>query len=385
MKASPQGGAIRVGYVSSRFRNLSASKYFLGWIREHNRERFEVHAYHVSAKSDSTTAEVRRAVRHFRQLRGSLKETCAAILADQLHVLVFLDVGIDPAMTQLAGLRLAPVQCAAWDHPVTTGLPTIDYFLSSELAEPKEAQDHYSETLIRLPGTGTCYHKPVIPRGLLTKARSDFGIRHDAMVYLCCQYAYKYLPAQDHYFVQIAQRLPNSQFVFLTPNKFVAQHLRARLERAFLAAGLRADDFCVLLPEIERFDYWNLCLLGDAVLDPIGWSGGVSTFEAVACGQPIVTLPGEFMRGRQSFAILKQLGVTDTIARDEEEYVSVAVRLALDREWRDSLADKMIANHHLLYSDKGCVEALEKFYCRAVNDRLPANRAPLKVAQNAGR
>jgi predicted O-linked N-acetylglucosamine transferase (SPINDLY family) len=261
----------------------------------------------------------------------------------------------------------------------------MDYFLSSELAEPEDAQDHYSETLIRLPGTGTCFRKPVIPKAVLNKTRLDFGIREDAVVYLCCQYAFKYLPAQDDCFVKIAQRVPSAQFIFLTPNKFVAQDFRKRLDGAFSAAGLLADDFCLLLPEIERFDYWNLCLLGDAVLDTMDWSGGVSTFEAIACGQPVVTLPGKFMRGRQSCAILNQLGVTETIARNEQEYVAIAARLGSNRQWRDSIVAKMIAGYSLLYSDTRCVKALEEFYCRAVSERLPANRTRRKIAQNAGR
>jgi predicted O-linked N-acetylglucosamine transferase (SPINDLY family) len=103
------------------------------------------------------------------------------------------------------------------------------------------------------------------------------------------------------------------------------------------------------------------------------WSGGVSTFEAIACRQPVVTLPGKFMRGRQSYAILKQLGVTETIGRDKEDYVAIAARLGLDRQWRDSIVEKMIANFSLLYSDKRCVAVLEEFYRRAVEERLRAN------------
>jgi protein O-GlcNAc transferase len=213
----------------------------------------------------------------------------------------------------------------------------------------------------------------VIPTALLSRTRRDFHIREDAVAYLCCQYAVKYLPDQDDCFVQIAKRVPNSQFVFLTPNDFVAKDFRKRLDRAFSAAGLRSDDYCVLLPEVERFQYWNLCRLGDVVLDTMEWSGGVSTFEAIACGQPVVTLPGKFMRGRQSYAILKQLGVAETIARNKEDYVEIAARLGLDRLWRDSVVEKMAANYSLLYSDKRCVAALEEFYRRAVDDRLREN------------
>src|SRR5439155_5579077 len=233
------------------------------------------------------------------------------------HIAVFLDIGMHPMMTQLAALRLAPIQCMTWGHPVTSGLRTVEYFLSSALMEPPKAQHHYSEHLITLPGVGICYQKPVVPRMLLRKTRLDYGLREDAVVYLCCQSLFKYLPQHDDVFPAIAKRVPESQFVFLAPNDYVAADLRRRLRRAFSAVGLSADLHCVLLPEQSIFNYWNLNLIADVYLDTIEWSGCNTTFEAIACGLPVVTLPGKFMRGRHSYAILTQLGVTESIARDK--------------------------------------------------------------------
>ena len=368
------GEKLRVGYVSSRFRNLSAAKYFSGWIREHNKDVVSVYAYHIGAKTDSITEEIRKSSDTFRHIPNSLEEMCRAIMDDKLHVLVFLDVCLEPVTTQLASLRLAPVQCAAWDQPITTGLPTIDYFISSAVAEPDDAQKHYSEELLLLPGIGVNYLKPVIPTALLTKTRRDFQLRDDAIVYLCIQYAYKYLPDQDHLLAQIAKQVANAQFVFLTENDFVAADLQGRLDRAFSAANLNARDYCVILPALERFTYWNLSLLGDVFLDAIGWSGGVSTFEAIACRIPIVTLPGKFMRGRQSYAILTELGVTDTIANDAAEYVQIAIRLGTDRNWRDDIVRRMAGNYPSVYSDTRCVRVLEDFFKRTVEMRLQKQR-----------
>jgi predicted O-linked N-acetylglucosamine transferase (SPINDLY family) len=363
---------LRVGYVSARFRNLSAAKYFSGWIREHKKDDFSVFAYHVGAKTDSITEEIRKSSDIFQHIPESLEEICRTILKDKLHILVFLDVCLEPITTQLAALRLASIQCAAWDQPITTGLPTIDYFISSAVAEPENAKEHYSEKLLLLPGIGVNYPKPVIPSALLTKTRRDFQLRDDAVVYLCIQYAYKYLPDQDHLLAQIAKEVPKAQFVFLTENNFIAADLQRRLDRAFSAANLAAKDYCVLLPAVERFTYWNISLLGDVFLDSIGWSGGVSTLEAIACRLPIVTIPGEFMRGRQTYAILTELGVTDTIAKNAAEYVQIAVRLGTDRTWRDDIVHRMAANYSSVYSDTRCVRALEDFYTRTVDARLRA-------------
>jgi protein O-GlcNAc transferase len=369
MPTASTEGKLRVGYVSSRFRNLSAMKYFLGWLREHNKGRFAIYSYHVGKNVDSVTKEVQRISEGFQHLPNALEDACRAILADNLQILVFLDIGLDPVMSQLAALRLAPIQCMAWDQPVTSGLPTVDYFLSSALAEPENAQDHYSEALVLLPEVGVCYPRPLIPALLLEGTRKDFHIREDAVVYLCCQEAKKFLPEQDALFAQIARRVPNSQFVFLVKNALVGNDFRKRLDLAFSSFGLQVDDHCVLLSELDRFRYLSLQSLGDVFLDAMGWSGGVSTFEAVACRLPIVTMPGMLMRSRQSYAILTQLGVTDTIARDKSDYVDIAVRLGLNRQWREEISQRMVSRYSSLYSDRRCVGALEEFFERTVEER----------------
>jgi protein O-GlcNAc transferase len=370
----PIEGKIRIGYLSAlstRFLQLSAAKLFGGWIREQDRSQFDVFAYHSDRLADRTAQEVLRWNLSFRQLSGDVHEIAQSVLADRLHVLVYLDVGIHPRMAQLAALRLAPVQCSVWDTPpATSGIPSMDYFLSSELMEPEDGEDHYCEKLVRLPGVGVCFVKPVIPAVILTKKRRDFGLREDAIVYLCCQSIFKCLPEQDHLIARIAKQVPASQFVFLATNEVVESNFRNRMDRAFRAADLRALDHCVWLPEMAVFDFWNLHLLGDVFLDTVGWSGGVTTFEAIACGLPVVTLPGKLMRARHSYAILTQLGVTETIARDTADYVDIAVRLGLDPQWKQSVIGRMAARYANLYSDTRNVRSLEGFFRSTVAERL---------------
>ena len=365
----PVEGKIRIGYLSSqsaRFFGTSAEKLFGGWIREHDRKQFEIFAYHADRAADTAAHNVPRWNVSFRELSGEIPAITQAISTDRLHVLVYLDFGIHPRMAQLAALRLAPIQCVAWDTPLTSGMPTMDYFLSSELMEPHDAEDHYSETLVKLPGVGVCFPKPVIPSILLTKTRTDFGLREDAVVYLSCQSVFKYLPEQDRLIAQITSRVPNSQFVFLATNEAVEHDFKNRMVGAFAAEGLKAADHCVWMREMDMLDFWNLHRLGDAFLDTLSWSGGVTTFEAVACGLPVVTLPGELMRARHSYAILTRLGVTETIAQDSADYVDIAVRLGLDRRWRQGVISRMVESYPVLYSDTRSVRALEDFYRRVV-------------------
>lgn len=358
-------GKIRVGYVSACMWEHTIGKLMLGWLRHHNSDHFEVYTYSLSDKQDALTQQFREYSHKFQQLPPDLETIGQQIRSDQLDVLVYFDLGLHPLMTQLATLRLATVQCTTWAHPVTSGLPTIDYFLSSDLMEPETAQHHYSEKLIRLPKIGISFPKPAVPP--VTKPRSAFQLRDDAIVYLNSQMLCKYLPEQDAILAAIAQQVPNAQFVFIArPNAAIAQQFQQRLSRAFAAAGLDSDRYCVMLPPVNQTDYWNLNQSADVFLDSFGWSGGHTTLEAIACNLPVVTLPGEFMRGRHSFAILKALGMTDTIAQSKADYVNIAVRLGLDSEWRAAVVDRMVKQHSHLYDDTTCVASLEAFYQQAV-------------------
>ncbi|MGI0486219.1 tetratricopeptide repeat protein [Pantanalinema rosaneae CENA516] len=356
---------LRIGYLSAHLMAHSAAAWVRGWIRERDRQQFEVYCYHIGQRTDPITQEFRDLSDHFRHLPGDLASIVPQICKDHLDVLIFTDIGMEARTTQLAALRLAPVQCTAWGHPVTSGLPTIDYYLSSELMEPEKAQQHYSEQLIQLPNLGICYPKPPLPD--IRYPRTHFGLREDAIVYLAFQAPYKYLPQSDEVFAQIAyqlaQRHLTAQFVFLCPaSTYAVERWQRRLHSAFAALGLESQNYCVLLPKLDRPVYWSLNLVSDVFLDTIDWSGGNSTLEAVAYGLPVVTLPGALMRGRHSFAILRRLGVTETIATDVMDYINIAVRLGVEPTWRQELATQMQAGHDRLYDDRECVQALEAFF-----------------------
>jgi protein O-GlcNAc transferase len=355
---------IRIGYVSGCLHEHTVGKLIIGWFRHHDRDRFQIHSYQVFAAEDGLTAEFRQHSDRFSSFSEDLEAICTQIRADQPHILVFPEIGMQPLMTQLAALRLAPVQCTTWAHPITSGLPTVDYFLSSDLMEPEDGATHYTERLIRLPNLGIAFAKPEIPPP--TKTRSDFGLRSDAVVYLLSQTLCKILPHQDRVLVAIAQQVPQAQFVLVSrPNAAIGTQVQQRLQAAFAAAGLERDRILMLPPQ-NQTDFWNLNQVCDGFLDSFGWSGGHTTLEAIACDLPIVTLPGEFMRSRHSYAILRMLGVTETIAASEADYIQIAVRLGLDPAWRIQLVQTMRDRHNQLYDDRTCIQGMESFYQQVV-------------------
>jgi protein O-GlcNAc transferase len=358
---------IRLGIVSGFFRQHSNWKIPIrGWLKELDRTRFHVSGYYTSGERDDQTEIAATLCGRFVQGPLSLDGWRRTILDDAPHVLIFPEIGMDKVSVQLAAQRLAAVQCASWGHPVTSGLPTIDYFISSNLMEPTGAAAHYSEQLIRLPNLSIYYEPSELSAHGID--RTQLGLRPDAVVFWCCQSLPKYLPQFDAVFARIAAEVPGCQFTFIEfgGGKGVTEMFRGRLERAFQACGLEAADHCVFLPRLAADRFVAATGQCDVVLDSIGWSGCNSILESLVHDVPIVTLAGDMMRARHTAAILEMMGIAETTARTLDDYVSIAVTLGRDAAKRAELSAQIANRKRLIYRDRNCIAALEAFLDEAV-------------------
>jgi protein O-GlcNAc transferase len=358
---------IRLGIVSGFFRQHSNWKIPVkGWLNMLNRDRFRIFGYHTGVERDGETAIAAALCDGFREGPLSLEAWRNTIGADAPHMLLFPEIGMDKVSAQLAGMRLARVQCTSWGHPVTSGFPTIDYFISSDLMEPADAGMHYSEKLVRLPNLSIYYEPVDVPEVQIDRA--ELGLRDGAVVYWCAQSLPKYLPQYDAVFARIASEVPGCQFVFIefAGGKGVTELFKTRLDRAFGSFGLAARNHCVYLPRLapERF----AAAIGscDIVLDSIGWSGCNSILESLAHDLPVVTLAGDLMRGRHAAAILTRMGVRETTARNVDEYVSIAAALGRDELGRQEASSRISSNKHRVCRDLECIAGLESFIEKAV-------------------
>ena len=363
------GEKIRLGIVSGFFRQHSNWKIPIkGWLQTLDRDRLHVSGYYTGAEQDGETGMAAALCDRFVQGPLSLDAWRRTILDDAPDVLIYPEIGMDKVSAQLAAQRLAAVQCCSWGHPVTSGFPTIDYFISSDLMEPAGAAAHYTERLIRLPNLSIYVEPSEAPR--IEIDRAQLGLRANAVVYWCCQSLPKYLPQFDIAFARIAAEVPDSQFTFIEfgGGRGVTELFRARLDRAFAEVGLDARDRCVFLPRLapDRF----VAAIGqcDVVLDSIGWSGCNSILESLVHNVPIVTLAGEMMRGRHAAAILDMMGVGATTAQTIDEYVAIASLLGRDTAKRAELSAEIANNKHRVYRDRQCIGALETFLDRAVRN-----------------
>ena len=364
------GEKIRLGFVSKFFYRHSVWKIPLkGWVENLDNRRFSLYGYCTGTKKDKETERAKNNFIRFVEDIHSFEELCNIIRADNLHVLIYPEIGMDPMSIKLASLRLAPIQCTSWGHPDTSGLSTIDYFISGDLIEPVNGDDHYTEQLIRLPNLSIYYIPPDMP--IVDMSRDAFNFRQNSTLYHCCQSLFKYLPQYDEIFPKIAQQVKECQFIFSShkESNWLTDQFQLRIKKAFDRFNLDVEKYAIFLPYLDTKQYFAIYNLSDVFLDPIGWSGCNSALEAITLNLPIVTFPSKLMRGRETAAILTMMNLKDTIAHSLDEYVNIAAMLGNNSELRKKISGKIAKNKHLVYKDKACITGLEEFFVKAVKEK----------------
>ncbi len=353
---SPGLSRYRVG-VASSFLNLNHTigKLFNGIVNKLSSERFEVIIFNSGEVSGCPDAD------EIIDLPLDLFEARASILDKQLDLLFYPEIGMEPLNYFMAFARLAPVQVVGWGHPVTTGIPNVDYFLSAKLYETDESAEHYTETLVKLNHLPTYYYRPR-PPSQCKPDRGFFDLPPTATLYGCLQTLYKFHPDFDDILAGILQADSHGRIVLIAnPKGWVPVFLnRFRDRYPELVERL------VVLPKMSKELYLKLCQTVDVVLDTNPFCGGNSALEGFAMGVPIVTLPGKFMRGRLAYAFYQAMGFTDLIADSQGSYIELSLRMAHDLEFRQYCRSQIESCSKHLFEIEETILEIEAFFETAI-------------------
>ena len=349
-------GRLRVGFVSSHLYAHSVARFFGGLVTGLDRTRFESFVWHTGESSDDTSAAIAAAVDHFEHRFAPPLEVARSIRSAQLDILVFLDVGLDPAMQVLGSLRLAPVQCAAYGHPVTTGLAHVDYFLSGELLDAPAAQSDYSEKLVPLPGIGA---QPQRPPGEGDGAWLS-AVAHDLPWLLCLQNPLKLTPDFDDVLVEILVGNAVRIGVFDVSPPITALW-RARIESRLAERDATASTRLHVLQPVSHADLVAGIARATLVLDSPHFSGGSTSLDAIAAATPIATFRGNRLRANQTCAMLQIVGAPALIAGDAGGYARIVQHLVGNGADRDRLSNAIRDGATRLFDDPDCMTGFHDF------------------------
>lgn len=351
-----QGRRIRLGIFSTFLRDHAVARTIGGLLGTLPKDRFELIVLTVRQATGDVTPEIRDAAEKVVTLRRTLEAARMDVADERLDILMFVDIGMEAFSYSLAHARLAPVQCATWGHPVTTGISTVDYYISSDAAEPDDADTHYSERLIRLAGVQTCYHRPSFPADDALPPIAD--LPSGATLYLCAQSLFKIHPDMDRPLSDILRRDPAGVLLcFAGIDQVITDRLRQRWQEPF--GGVM--DRVRFMPRVSVERFLGIVASADVLLDTWPFGGGNTSYQGFAAGVPIATLPGKYLPGRGTLALYRHMGLMDCVADTPERYVDIAVRLGTDPEFHRRMSALIRERCHVLFEDERVGRDLARF------------------------
>ena len=315
---------LKVGYVGGDFRSHPVGWFTLALFAHHDPARVEPFVYMTTSRIDGLSDKLRAAIRHWRNAAGMDDAALArAIRADGIDILV--DVAGHTAENRLLAFaeKPAPVQAVGVGLVGTTGMEAIDYVIADRFEIPPGFERFYSEAVVRLPGDYICYAPPdapgVTPPPARAQGHATFG---------CFNNLSKATPEAVALWSRVLKAVPDSR-MFLKTFAFADAPTRARYLGLFAEQGIGAERLILEgpSPHAELLAAYGRV---DVTLDPLPYTGGLTTLESLWMGVPVVTLPGETFAARHSTSHLYNAGLPELVARDADEYVAIAARLAGD-------------------------------------------------------
>ena len=286
----------------------------------------------------------------FIKISTKLSEAKKIIEDLKLDILVYCEIGMHPVYYFLAHMRLAKIQCNTWGHSDTSGINTIDYFITSSYYEdPISYKNNYSEKPILLDSLCTYYVNPLkFHHENKFKNRIELGYSENVNIYLCSQSLFKIHPSFDEYIRGILENDSNGIFILLDTfgNK---KRIINRFQNTFPTSILGKIHF---VNGMQHFDYLNLIKICDVMIDTYPFGGCNSSLEAFSLGRPVITQPSKLLNGRFTYGFYKKMGFLDIVASSKEQYIAKAVKLGSNREYNNHCSSIISRNKHKLFEEE---------------------------------
>jgi len=321
--AAKRGGRIRVGYVSPDFRAHPVGRFLLPLLAHHDRESFEIHCYSDVRQPDEMTEQLRGHADAWRDTDGVSDERLAALVRDdEIDVLVDLTMHMEGNRLLTFARKPAPVQVTYLAYCGTTGLHAMDYRLSDPFLDPLGSDESvYVEKTVRLPRTYWCYQPPAAAG----EVEALPALANGYVTFGCFNNYSKVTDAMWAVWFRILELVPRSRLIVQSPDGQTREAARERSRRG--GWDPERVEFASRAPMGEYLRTYGRI---DVALDPFPYGGGTTTCDALWMGVPVVSLAGKTAVSRGGLSILSNIGSTEWVAMDVEDYVKIATGLAAD-------------------------------------------------------
>ena len=345
LKKTPHRKRPKIGIISHFFHNHSVMNFYLNTITQFP-DKFHISVLHVSPNViDETTKKIKKHADDYYQLPANHDELVPFILERKFDVIIYPEIGMSPCIYYLAMIRLAPIQITMIGHPETSGMSTIDYYISWKEFHKKDPQDYFSETVIQLSNFPICYDEPQLTK--LTKPITIDGFPEDGILYFIPMLTFKLHPSFDHVIATIIKENPNHYVLIIRYNemeKIVINRLKRLLNKQQMSQLIASKPFLIN-------DYFHLLKRANVVLETFPFGGGNTMLHTLAVGTPYVTLDSPYLRGSFGSGYYRFLNHTSFIADSIDDYINKAIAIANNPKEKESFRLFTQKNQNKLFNN----------------------------------
>ena len=317
---------LRVGLVSPDLGDHPVGYFTIRALENLDSRTFELVAFADADRDDAISRRLRRCLAGWNDASQWPDDRLAAEIARQgIDILIDLSGHTRGNRLAVFSRRPAPIQLSWAGYVGTTGLSAMDALIADRFHVPIGEDEAYAEKVVRLPDSYICFDPPPDAPDPAAIGRRDGPLTLAAF----------HLPAKINdgvvdLWARILYGEPGSCLSFVYAG-YEVPGVQSRLRGLFAAAGI-AGERLLFTGRQARAEVLKRYGSVDIALDPLPYSGGLTTLEALWMGVPVVTLPGKSFAGRHAASHLSNAGLSEFVARDAEDYVAIVHRLAADRE-----------------------------------------------------
>jgi predicted O-linked N-acetylglucosamine transferase (SPINDLY family) len=323
---------LRFGVVSSHIRSHAIWQDKIKGLYQCKPDDVDIYTFAIESQEDADTHYAQAHSIYFELGGWRLEDWVDKIAAQNLDIIYYPEVGLSAQVFRLACLRLAPVQMSSWGNPLTTGLPTIDHFVSAKVFEDVDPEPFYTEQLHLLEGFPSYYER--YQGGDDAFDGSEFGLDFSKKLLLCAGTAFKYQFDFAEHYANIAEENDGVQMVFFAYDQEMFARVKRSLQDVFSARAIDKNKL-VFMPWLSRAQYQYLMRKSYLLLDSLGFSGINTVLQALEVELPVVTMRGEMLRGRLGSGVLDAVGMGSWVAHSQQEYADWVRRLVNEAALRE--------------------------------------------------
>jgi len=350
-------GRIRIGYLSTDFRDHVVSQHTIELFERHNRDNFEIFGFALGTK-DSSPMRIRlnSAFDHFIEVGHLGDSQVAALIAKQgIHILVDLTGYSMGARTRILAMRPAPMQVSYLGYIGTMGADFIDYILVDKHCAPDTLQPHFREKLVHL----SCYMVNDRKRTVAeqTPTRAEVNLPEEGFIFSSFNNSYKITPQVFDIWMRCLLAVPNSVLWLMSESSIVQENLRKEAK----ARGVSPKRL-IFAPRIEASQHLARQRLADLFLDTLPVNAGATACDALWVGLPLLTCQGKSFVARMGGSLVYAAGLPELVVDSLEEYESLAIELATQPNKLRALRERLRNSRDtaLLFDSQQFCENLEK-------------------------